>query len=161
MFGALKRLFPIKPRSLSDFIDTVKKECCSTVQILPIERSIGLPGPAGASLFVFTPAGSEWIGTEWHLKYFARTPHGRKIIFSSARIVRYARAGIFGREAREAEVVQLFLMQEQRARFLRGELPGVTVEELDWLGIPMTEAMRRDICSYAAERGTISPREHL
>lgn len=153
----ITRFFPIRAKSIGAFIDLVKLEGCTTVQILPVERGIGMPGAVGCSLFIFSSTGVERVGTERYLQYSARTPQGRVIKHCGNRTVRYDAPDVFGKISHESESLILFFEEERQARNLRSALRGVVVEELDFLGIPITQATRKHIHHTAAEYGVMPP----
>lgn len=157
MLRLLKKWLPIRAKSMDAFIDLVKLEGCRTVQILPVERNLGLPGPAGCSLFIWVPDSYEHIGIERYLLYSARTPEGRTIKYIGDRIAEYAETGFFGNAEREKGSMELYFMEEQQARNLRKSLHGVVVEELDYLGALITQVTRKDVHRLAAERGLMPP----
>lgn len=160
MIRLLMKLIPVRARSMDEFINLVRQEGCRTVQILPVERNLGMPGTAGCSMFIWVPSTHEYIGVERYLLYSARTATGRVIKYIGDRVAEYEETGFFGKVAREKGSFELFFKEERGARHLRTRLPGVVVEELDFLGALMTQMTRRDICRQAAECGITHPAEH-
>ena len=158
----LMRFFPIRAKSVDEFVDLVRTAGCGTVQITPVERNIGMPGPAGCSLFVWVPAGNECIGTERYVLYSARTPQGREIRHYCERTVRYEEAGVLrDHVAHEQDAARVFFEAERQAQWLRRMLPGVVVEECSITGIPITAATRREYHRIAAEYGVTPPTGHV
>lgn len=137
-----RKLFPKRTESMDVFVDFVLRNGCQKVEVAATDGAVSLPGPAGASMFVFSA--TEDIGTVYSVCCSAVAQHGEKMVYDHMRVVRYVSRHEYAAD-HERCALDVFFAAEKCAATLDQRLATVNVELLGASGIPVTGATREEL----------------
>ncbi len=131
----VKRRFPIRAKSVEEFVEAAKNEGCEIVEIIPcVDMADG--------------ARTATVGTIGDYKYGLDvetvTPRGRKIQFSENSFTRFGSdRGFSDSEERNGACIRILLIAEQRMKELQAKMPHATVHVTTPLGTMTADEIKQ------------------